>query len=87
MTFRRPTLEQQTDARLRAAGYTENHPAIIQLRNWNAVVAERGQISVETRRGQFGQTRRTTLGEAERAHESVSPHPATERQARASQRH
>ena len=58
------SLAVTVDARLKAAGFGPHDPALIELRAWNQAAADRGEIHVEVRRGQFGQTRKVKLSEA-----------------------
>ena len=59
------TLAELVERRLEAAGIAWDDPGLVQLREWNRQVSERGRLAVETRRGQFGATRRATLAELE----------------------
>ena len=56
-------LQQIVSGRLKAAGFKSADPALVFLRAWNATASERQIIRVETRRGQFGQTRQVRLDE------------------------
>jgi hypothetical protein len=55
------TFAARTAARLLSAGIRPDDPGLAQLREWNAGAAARQQVSVETRRGQFGATRHVRL--------------------------
>ncbi len=57
------TFAHRTAARLAAAGIRHDDAGLAQLREWNAGAAARQQVSVETRRGQFGKTRHARLDE------------------------
>jgi hypothetical protein len=58
------TLAEVTSARLTAAGFEHDDPALAGLRTWNRAASERGSIRVEVRRGQFGKTRLVRLASA-----------------------
>lgn len=56
-------LAESVAARLYAAGFTADDPAVIAVRSWNESAREKQAVSVELRRGQFGKTRRARLDE------------------------
>lgn len=59
------SLAELVAARLERAGIAWDDPGLVYLREWNQRARERGRLAVETRRGQFGKTRRATLDELE----------------------
>lgn len=61
------TLAELVAARLERAGFAWDDPALVQLREWNRQALERSAYRVETRRGQFGQTRLVESSSAETA--------------------
>jgi len=58
-------LTEEVSARLAAAGFTPDDPALAFIRAWNRVAAERQIVRVELRRGQFGMTRTVRLDDIE----------------------